>query len=507
MKNRKSTRILVAAFLTAVMGVGTVSAAAAAIKGPGSLLPWKKTGQTSGTSAGNAAGTAGGTGTGAAGWQEAYPNGLREEGDVRSYLSGTWAFLNNGDVFGLQDNPEKSFSFFPEEKRALFTKDHGAHYVDSSFSLEKINDEAVQGQDVNLMTLTPKEASAGFLPDREFDLGLRTDMQILTANVMGEEILALREIGNGESELATYGLGFDGCAADTFWVFERMDYAREAENFRPTAEQNEAMKLRGKTFWAFNWYQYEGTCFLQEMDAKEKTVDWYEDRLPMISYDYMANGHSMTAVQYDFSEEMRKAQKERLANGTDGPERRAFAPVLCRVTTNENGEITAVEDMVYIALGLYVTPATAKEYFPWAIGMEEAAAGGTEAAAAAEPVKLQVQYADDADLSVYAGHDEFTADAGQPPVRALFTVSREVKNFRFHTLHMKDVDADGKATWLTIEVYRQDALTPDRPLVVTLVFHGDTPAYAVSYTDEAGNEQYFGVDMSGKDGSLYMFPL
>ena len=50
-KNGRSARILAAALLTAVMGVGTVSAAAAAIKGPGSLLPWKKTGQGSGNAA------------------------------------------------------------------------------------------------------------------------------------------------------------------------------------------------------------------------------------------------------------------------------------------------------------------------------------------------------------------------------------------------------------------------------------------------------------------------
>ncbi len=110
-------------------------------------------------------------------------------------------------------------------------------------------------------------------------------------------------------------------------------------------------------------------------------------------------------------------------------------------------------------------------------------------------------------LAAYAAYDEFTADAGDPPVRALFTAEKSLKNFKFHTLHAKDMNSEGEVTWLTIEKYHQEELSPDRPLAVTLVFHGDMPEYAVSFTDENGKEQYYGLNMSGMDGSLYLFPL
>ena len=30
---------------------------------------------------------------------------------------------------------------------------------------------------------------------------------------------------------------------------------------------------------------------------------------------------------------------------------------------------------------------------------------------------------------------------------------------------------------------------------------------AIHFTDENGKEQYYGLDMSGMDGSLYLFPF
>ncbi|MBQ7534977.1 MAG: hypothetical protein IJT43_05080 [Stomatobaculum sp.] len=478
---------IVPVLLAAAMVTGGAGAAAAAVKGPGKFLPWNLK-----TSAG-----------GEASWQEAYPNGLSEEADVLSYLKGTWCFLNNGDIYGLQDRPEKSISFFPEERKVLFTKDHGDQYVEAGLALDRLNTGS--GQFGTLIRVTPKEVSEGFSASGMSFTGYDVDFQVVTANVMGEEILALREIGNGDSELGYQGLGYDWQSSDDFWIFERMDYAREAEDFRPTAEQNAAMRLYGKTFYAFSWYQYEGSCFLQEMDAKEEELEWYMDRLPMISYQYPANGHAMTAVRYEFSEELQKA---RTGEGML-PDVRAFMPQFVRVTTNEKGEITELENMVYLSLGLYLSPETAKQYFGETLGggaaesaAEAETAGNTDSAAAL----LKVDYAENG-LAAYSACDEFTADAGDPAVKAMFTAEKTLKNLKFHKLYMKDVSNEGKVTWLTDEIYRQEEITPERPLVVTLVFYGDTPGYAVSYTAEDGTEQYFGLDMSGMDGSLYLFPL
>ena len=477
---KKGNRVVLF-LLAAAIGVCGAGAAAGAVKGPGKYLAAKK----------NAA---------AASWQEAYPDGLNAEADVLSYLNGTWCFLNNGNIYGLEDRPEKSISFFPEEKRALFSKDHGTHYVEADFALDRLNAEGRQFG--TLIRLTPKEASAGFSGGSEFTTGYDVDLQVLTANVMGEEILALREIGNGDSELGYQGLGYDWQSGDDFWIFERMDYAREAENFRPTEEQNAAMRLCGETFYAYCWYQFEGSCFLQEMDALEENVDWYGDMIPMISCQYPANGHAMTTVRYDLSAEL----KQKRSGEGSLPDVRAFIPVFVRVTTNEKGEVTELQEMKYLSLGLYLRPETAKQYFGSALDGEAENSGAENSAEEKAAVPVKVDYAENG-LAAYAAYDEFTADAGDPPVRALFTAERPLKNFKFHTLHAKDINDAGEVTWLTIEKYHQEELSPDRPLVVTLVFHGDMPEYAVSFTDENGKERYYGLSMSGMDGSLFLFPF
>ena len=477
---KKGNRVVLF-LLAAAIGVCGAGAAAGAVKGPGKYLAAKK----------NAA---------AASWQEAYPDGLNAEADVLSYLNGTWCFLNNGNIYGLEDRPEKSISFFPEEKRALFSKDHGTHYVEADFALDRLNAEGRQFG--TLIRLTPKEASAGFSGGSEFTTGYDVDLQVLTANVMGEEILALREIGNGDSELGYQGLGYDWQSGDDFWIFERMDYAREAENFRPTEEQNAAMRLCGETFYAYSWYQFGGSCFLQEMDALEENVDWYGDVIPMISCQYPANGHAMTTVRYDLSAEL----KQKRSGEGSLPDVRAFIPVFVRVTTNEKGEVTELQEMKYLSLGLYLRPETAKQYFGSALDGEAENSGAENSAEEKAAVPVKVDYAENG-LAAYAAYDEFTADAGDPPVRALFTAERPLKNFKFHTLHAKDINDAGEVTWLTIEKYHQEELSPDRPLVVTLVFHGDMPEYAVSFTDENGKERYYGLSMSGMDGSLFLFPF
>ena len=48
-------------------------------------------------------------------------------------------------------------------------------------------------------------------------------------------------------------------------------------------------------------------------------------------------------------------------------------------------------------------------------------------------------------------------------------------------------------------------LQPGRPLVVTLLFEGDMPSAGISYVDQAGQLHRFAVDMSGKDGELYLW--
>ena len=50
--------------------------------------------------------------------------------------------------------------------------------------------------------------------------------------------------------------------------------------------------------------------------------------------------------------------------------------------------------------------------------------------------------------------------------------------------------------------YNGETLTPDKPLIVQLVFYGDMTTYGISYTDAQGNRHCHSISVSGKDGSL-----
>lgn len=67
-----------------------------------------------------------------------------------------------------------------------------------------------------------------------------------------------------------------------------------------------------------------------------------------------------------------------------------------------------------------------------------------------------------------------------------------------------DLDEEGNMTFFETELYYADRLTAERPLVLGMVFHGDTPGYGISYTDGNGRTRRFYIGMSGDEGSLFL---
>ena len=132
--------------------------------------------------------------------------------------------------------------------------------------------------------------------------------------------------------------------------------------------------------------------------------------------------------------------------------------------------------------------------------------GRTESAASlekeAKPL-VRVQLAEEV-LADYPEHDEFIADRTEPQVKVALLAEGEVRDFKVLSLHLKDVDADGKPNFLVVSLHTRDRLTPGRPLVVGLTFYGSTPHYGISYIDESGTERCFSLDQSGMDDSIYL---
>ena len=101
--------------------------------------------------------------------------------------------------------------------------------------------------------------------------------------------------------------------------------------------------------------------------------------------------------------------------------------------------------------------------------------------------------------------DEFNIPEDFAGVRVLFTTNKTVSDFKILHLTCETIDDDGNITFAVEETYSQPELTPDRPLVAGLEFPGDMPSNGISYVDADGVTRNFAVDMSGMDGSLFLW--
>ena len=99
--------------------------------------------------------------------------------------------------------------------------------------------------------------------------------------------------------------------------------------------------------------------------------------------------------------------------------------------------------------------------------------------------------------------DVFVADDGEYSVKIVYSSDGQVTDFCVLSLLMKDF-VDGKPVYEETELYRQDLLAPDCPLVVTLTFAGDLPNNGFSYVDSTGETLHYSISTSGKDGSLFL---
>ena len=90
--------------------------------------------------------------------------------------------------------------------------------------------------------------------------------------------------------------------------------------------------------------------------------------------------------------------------------------------------------------------------------------------------------------------DEFVATDSEFRTKVVFSTDRAVKDFKFLGLMMEDWDEkNSRPIFAVEELHSQAELTPERPLVVTLVFIGDLPNNGISYVDEGGATRRFAL--------------
>lgn len=92
----------------------------------------------------------------------------------------------------------------------------------------------------------------------------------------------------------------------------------------------------------------------------------------------------------------------------------------------------------------------------------------------------------------------------QAEERMVFLPRKNVTDFQVLSLSFADMDEYGYLTFEAEVIHMQEELTPENPAMVEMLFVGDMPEYAISYTDEDGITRFFTVELSGRDGSIVM---
>ncbi|NLU24098.1 MAG: hypothetical protein GXW99_05150 [Clostridiales bacterium] len=117
------------------------------------------------------------------------------------------------------------------------------------------------------------------------------------------------------------------------------------------------------------------------------------------------------------------------------------------------------------------------------------------------PVKavVSVDYAPDELAAAY------TDGSSDYQVKVVFTANTDIREFKYLELGFKESQQNDEIQFKADNVlYEMDTLTPDKPLVVSMLFDGALPNRGIAYLDETGTERFFTVSMSGKDESLLL---
>ncbi len=140
-----------------------------------------------------------------------------------------------------------------------------------------------------------------------------------------------------------------------------------------------------------------------------------------------------------------------------------------------------------------------------AAATEEPAVSRTEEAADSDS-PITVNYAEDVNIPEGAEVFEFSTAGALQPVQTIFTASRTVADLKVLALTYEDMDEDGNVTFSVEELMTIPKFTADSVLNASLEYIGTIPNNGISYTDpETGDERRFAVNMSGKDGSLFLW--
>lgn len=321
------------------------------------------------------------------------------------------------------------------------------------------------------ITITPQEYTGVEESMQEKD---PVEFQILSARVNGEEVLALRELGNGTSGFSSAILGMENQTPGYFWIFRRA-----SDLLLPQVPLR-----KNDTFYAYCWYKESEAVHLQELTYETGESDWYGEERTVLKLSRKDTAEASEAIRYPVDETM----QWRIFMTSEEADAKRYEPQLMQVTTDENGNIVKLYYMDYLGYGYYEADGSMIKY-------DRLLSDDPEHPVQVYEPGAYMTYEDDlikADVKEDAWGTEM-----------IFFTTRRLKNFRILNLSGDSLDANGEPQLTAEEAFYLEKFVPNHPVTVKMVLSEAFPNHGISYEYE-GETKFFYLYMSGKDGSLIL---
>lgn len=263
-------------------------------------------------------------------------NAFMTYNDMKAYLGGDWRMLKFGAIYG---ETGKDIWLSIEGDLLKITDEDSGRYGSAAYTLG--NDFGEDHKAWTTMTLIPYDASDDVKSTSGFaDEQVR--LQIILATVEDTDILAVRELGNGDAIFTGKLFGGANTANDRFWIFER-----ESKNPQLTQSENDSARLAGKDFYGIVWYDDYGILYIQEITAFPYTDPLFGDEAECITYTYANGARNMYAVQYDVIGDI---------SPDDFPAGHIeyYTPSVAKITVDSSGRVSEIKRFEYMGYGVYL---------------------------------------------------------------------------------------------------------------------------------------------------------
>ena len=279
-------------------------------------------------------------------YDKIYASGILSSEDLKLFLDGSWSLIPYGSLPGTEP-PFATLSFDKATSRAELTilaEDKPKVFME--FSSEHLFDMLYPSEDI--IYLDVMDASEIIKKTSPLVLGTHNQFQILACRYKDDDIIALREVGNGTSNLAMEILTHDTMTQDGFWIFVRDGGTKSSVVINDAFDI--AARYKNGTFYAFRWVNFYGSCYLVPANVEVYEDVFWVDKVSVLRYSYANNGRSLINVFYDV--------EGFDAAGHEG----SINPQLVEITVDEAGQITELKEHLYYSYGVYSVDAGINEY-------------------------------------------------------------------------------------------------------------------------------------------------